>query len=361
MIRRGDDVPPNTRLEYLYLETPDAIHQGEKAEDYTFYRENKQEFTFKPDYLHYVEKQLCKPVTELLAVKYPKQPVIFEKIDDALTRCIEGLDELNRHRVMELKTYTRTVEEGWYSKHIVGWNAKWCGKCRGIDSERCAKHNPKTKPMTYSYKTNAAKVQYILDSIAARKANPKTPNTINPDRHQELIEVCLRWKSRHIIDRLHTQYGLRKRAVRKPPQISERLRLATKERGPTKVLLTGVYKTKVEGQKVEYPRHAMATLVAREDIEVENDKGKKVKTATYSIKMVDGNVLTEVPRTAFNTFYLKDSNLMDQILLARGTFKTVIEEITKLFSPVLFQGDNGKVKVYELKGGEEADGEEEEM
>ena len=349
MIRRGDDVPPNTRLEYLYLETPGAIHQGEKAEDYTFYRENKQEFAFKPDYLHYIEKQLCKPVTELLTVKYPKPAVIFEKIDDALNRCIEGLDELNRHRVMELKTYSRTVEEWWYDSYTVGWNTKWCKKCRGIDSERCAKHAPKTKPFTYSYKSNAAKVQYILDSIAARLENPKAPNTINPEKYPELYQVCLRWKSRNIIDRLHTQYGLRKRTVRKPPQVSERLRLSTKERGPTKVLLARPYKTKVDGKKVEYPRDTMATLMERTDIEIENAKGKKVKTATYSIKMIDGNVLKDVPRDAFNTFYRKESNLMDQILLARGTFKTVIEEINKLFSPVTFNGDTSAVRVYQLK------------
>src|SRR5208282_2786374 len=71
MIARGDDVPPNTRLEFLYVENEEADHQGEKAEDYTFYRENKASLKLRPDYLHYIEKQLTNPVTELLTVKYP--------------------------------------------------------------------------------------------------------------------------------------------------------------------------------------------------------------------------------------------------------------------------------------------------
>ncbi len=41
MMHRGTDIPPNTRLEYLYLENPNAEHQGEKAEDYAYYTENK--------------------------------------------------------------------------------------------------------------------------------------------------------------------------------------------------------------------------------------------------------------------------------------------------------------------------------
>jgi DNA polymerase elongation subunit (family B) len=72
MIRRGEEIPPNTRLEYLYLENDQAIHQGEKAEDYTFFKENKSVTgsNMKPDYIHYIEKQLMKPMHELISVKY---------------------------------------------------------------------------------------------------------------------------------------------------------------------------------------------------------------------------------------------------------------------------------------------------
>src|SRR3546814_17864726 len=70
---------PNTRLEYIYLENKNVKHQGEKAEDYTYYKENKSIFNFKPDYLHYLEKNLLNSVTELLTVKYKHEKVRSEE------------------------------------------------------------------------------------------------------------------------------------------------------------------------------------------------------------------------------------------------------------------------------------------
>jgi len=79
MIRRGTDIPPNTRLEFLYIQNPDATHQGDKAEDYLYYKENRHVENFKINKLHYLEKQIIRPVTELLIAKLPPQTATVRK------------------------------------------------------------------------------------------------------------------------------------------------------------------------------------------------------------------------------------------------------------------------------------------
>jgi hypothetical protein len=145
MLRRGDDVPANTRLEYIYLENPKAVYLGDKAEDYTYYRENKRDMKFKPDYLHYVEKQLMKPISELLDVKFPKNIVIpYEKLDDAVLRHIKNLNELLRQRVLAVKTHTKTI-----------------------------------KDRVYKYTKLYAQVQYILDSAEKKRQNPNIHHEVD--------------------------------------------------------------------------------------------------------------------------------------------------------------------------------------
>lgn len=77
MMRRGEDVPANTRLEYLFVDVPKAEHQGDKAEDYTYFRDNRIYENLKIDYFHYFEKQFIKPVSEAIAVRYPQEQIPF--------------------------------------------------------------------------------------------------------------------------------------------------------------------------------------------------------------------------------------------------------------------------------------------
>ena len=130
MLERGDDVPANTRLEFLYLQTKDAAHQGDKAEDYTYYKENKDIEDLKPDHLHYLEKQLSKPITELLTVKYPRDPVPYEKLDDARLRCIREMDdELISQRIARTRVFVKErsrsadLDQETCDGTCVGWKA----------------------------------------------------------------------------------------------------------------------------------------------------------------------------------------------------------------------------------------------
>ncbi|HMP28159.1 MAG TPA: DNA polymerase domain-containing protein, partial [Saprospiraceae bacterium] len=241
MLRRGDDVPPNTRLEYIYLRKEGATHQGEKAEDYTFYKENRDIYDFKPDYLHYIEKQLSKPVTEILNVKYPPQKIPYEKLENHLDRLINNLDELLQHRVKDIKFFEKSTSCEYSNVYKVGWSnyginrsysrphrvkvAVGCEKCSKMylkdPKKRCSTHKSRIISRTYYYKKKTAQVEYILASMEIKRKNPKAPNQICPIKYSELYQIALRWKSRNIIDRLYAQHGLRKRPAKRATQTGE--------------------------------------------------------------------------------------------------------------------------------------------
>jgi DNA polymerase delta subunit 1 len=70
ILQRGDIIPPNSRIEFLYLRKDDAEHEGEKAEEYLFYRENKKRFSLQADWIHYVESQFETQISQLIEIKF---------------------------------------------------------------------------------------------------------------------------------------------------------------------------------------------------------------------------------------------------------------------------------------------------
>jgi DNA polymerase elongation subunit (family B) len=78
MNERGDEVLANTRMEYLLLWNGiKDQRQGEKAEDYTFYRENRLRLGLQIDYPCYIERQLTNPLKQLLDTKYPGEKLEY--------------------------------------------------------------------------------------------------------------------------------------------------------------------------------------------------------------------------------------------------------------------------------------------
>ena len=339
MMKRGDDVLPNTRLEFLYLEKLNATHQGEKAEDFTFYSENKDIYKFKPDHLHYIQKQLSKPITELLEVKYPRVRIPYEKLEDALDREMKGLDLLLKHRVEQIKTYERTVEStidkiGWYN--ICGLCKKLCKKKH---PKMCSKHNPKTKNRTYKYKGKYAKVQFILDSAASKKRDPKKKNEIDEKKYPELIAICKRWKARHILDLVYSKFKVRKRTAKRPTQTGEKLRIKKKEEF-VQVLLTKDLTPPKKLKKAPEGRRK-GDLVTLKAVREELYKGigapaRGKKICFYTIETSSGEIIEDVPRTLITTWYYKDGCVMKDILVARGSYKCVVRELNSMFEVVVF-------------------------
>ena len=324
MMRRGDDVPPNTRLEYLYLECEGADHQGEKAEDYTYYRENKAIQNLKPDYLHYVEKQLAKPITELLTVKYPREIVPYEKIEDAVYRLLDKADFLIKTEVYKLKSYSR-------SSAPVNAGGR-----------------------TYRYKGLGAKVQYILDAAKRWEEGKRKPNeSINSEKYSDLIKACKRWKAFTILNAVHKQYGTRVRMQHRPSQTGEKLRVLVAHE-PTEAVLIEDVSTIVDAaakdpkappKKVKrvYKAGERIKLLEIKEEETETSISKK-KKYLYTIEMKDKQIIKDVERNKFTTFYYKDSSVMKDIFVARATYKNVVTQLDTLFNPF----SNKKIKDYDM-------------
>lgn len=293
MLRRGDDIPPNTRLEFLYLENEEAEYQGEKAEDFTYYRENKADEGLRPDYFHYIEKQLCNPITELLTVKFPHEKIMWEKLDDAFDRLVGKLDELNRFRVVKVKEFTKEIS---------------CQRCKAGSKVKCVIHRKVEKPRIYITKKKMAQVEHILDSVNKFRSGVK--NEINPDRHRELVSVCRRMKSRDILDRLYKMHGLRKRTERKPTQTGK-LRVNTEVKLTKKI---GSYEIGSEAKVVEIT-------------EIEDSK----KEFIYKIRMVETEeVLEDLPRNAITSWYYRDSKVLEDIQKYRMHYRDVVKQVFDL-------------------------------
>lgn len=287
LLRRGTEIPPNTRLEYLYLENPEATHQGHKAEDYTYYMENKNVEGLKPDRLHYIEKQLTKPITELLSVKFPHEIIVYEKLDDQFDRVITSpnLSDLKRSRLFRTKKYSKSA-----------------GDTEGV----------------YTFTGKEAKATYVIESSKKHGRLEFNPN--NPTE-AEIIDVCKRWKARQILNRVYRTYGLTRRPTKSPTQVGNKLRLNTRI----------IFNCRFGGaEKGQYGK----VIELREE-----EDGPKKKKYFYSILMdgIDETILKNVPRKVISTFYVKDSTIMKDILKARTYYRQIIDHLDDLFSPLIFE------------------------
>ena len=161
MVMRGTTIPPGTRLEFLYTENPDSNYKGDKAEDYIYFKENKKKQKLKIDCLHYLETQLCKPVTELLKVKYPRKMVKHEKLEDKFKRLVEEIDNrLIEHRIIK-------------------------------------------------HRKLMDRIDFVIDSSTKEGSNEVRKNS-------ELAKCAKALKSKLIIDVFHKKFGIRKRLEKRP-------------------------------------------------------------------------------------------------------------------------------------------------
>jgi len=366
MWRRGTRIPPNTRLEYLYLENPSATHQGQKAEDFTYYKENKDIENFKPDYLHYVEKQLMKPVKELLVMKYPRPMIIYEKLETAFERTMNNtaISAFKRNYVMNsVKKFSKSrPSKGRVQylddEYIIGWDAleqecggTWVTNCkkkpirsypchekikgglkerkkvmeeRSLDlikrvtdfSRKVNEPIPLAPDRDFSeYSTTCrkdAKVEYILKNISEKVVVGTRNFNPNNVREAELIGVCRKWHNRVVLDRIYRYYGMTKRRVRRPTQFGLKLR------PNTQVILLRDVETNKKGD--------LGKIISREDV--------SPKIALFDI-MMDGEskmTLKGVPRKYISTRYMKDGKIMEDILKARSYYREIVVILSEIFS-----------------------------
>lgn len=177
MKQRGDEVPPNTRLEYLFLETdnPEDL-QGDKTEDFTYYKENKNIMKFRLDPLYYLEKQLTVPISELIGVLYRRDEYLYETIE---TR-------INNRETFIFKTVDSSIKES----------------LEGLKKMMLAFNNP--NPIPYS-----KRISMVYTQIKKMK------NEALCKRFEELIQLYFKKKSEMFLDKIEKKYGIKKRPPKK--------------------------------------------------------------------------------------------------------------------------------------------------
>jgi len=319
MLQRGTEVPPNTRLEFLYIVNKKATHQGEKAEDFTYYQENKHSEGLKPDKIHYIEKQLCKPLTEILSVKYPGEIVVYKKLEEALKDAMNDpdMDPLKKQRLLRTRTFERHIFPT-ENDYTVGWEAL------GVGNESSSKWLRTGSSKCYKFTGLNAKIELVLDSSRKDK-----PNEFNYEEDCKLIELCKRWKSRRVLDAIYKRHGIKKRDHYKPSQRGARIPVET-----TVVLACDIG---------EHKKGEEALIVRRYD--------EKAKEKVFHYDLMFSNneedVLRHVERSTFDTFYRRDQFMMRDILNARRGYMDVVAELNMLCSPMKVD-DDYSVSVSEM-------------
>lgn len=370
MMRRGDDVPANTRLEFLYTyQGPEFDgHQGEKSEDYMFYKENKLALNLKPDFFHYIEKQLTKPVMELVNVKFKGDIIPYLSFADWYDRSVAKLDEVNRVRISNIgnefircvpeytptcetittsptheETITedgdvvmREVENVMHNQIYVGWEVM-CKACRnaGGGATRCTEHSPRHPPRIYTFKNLAkskealprARIEFILEKC--RESRQGVKNTI--PHGSDIEKMCLTYKSLWTINASRVyNHNKKKLGLKKPKQCSERLPVGNKKEGPTQVIFLDSFPeynispgTLGKIQSVNTIKRV--TLTSK-------GTNKETNDYFYDVRVTDPvsgdvRVASNIPRYSLTTFTRRDDRLLVGILAYRQAYNNVIFEI----------------------------------
>jgi DNA polymerase elongation subunit (family B) len=330
MMRRGEDIPPNTRLEFLYLLTKGWTHQGQKAEDYTYYKEFKDIENLRPDYLHYIEKQLAKPITELISVKFKKGFVPFIPIEDKFRECIGALPTKHRVQVARQTSYikSRPPKKIRYDddEEYIGWEVL---KVEGYERDReDYKNLAKDKPFqSYISKKLEAQATYVLDQIKSLKYEEE--DSISKEKYPDFYNLCTWYKSVELINKLYKAFGIKKRKWIRPTRSADRL-----EANVDIVMISVAYSE--EGVN----KGDIGTILQR----IESGD-KKDPVYSYSIMIGDNEthvskVIKNVPRKAFTTYTVKDGKVMDNIFDYRTYYTQVVRDIKDLGSMVTIIQDD---------------------
>lgn len=228
MIARGDDVPPNTRLEYLFLNINDPEKeklQGNKIEDYYYYRDNKLKLGLKYDPVYYLEKQLAKPLSELIRVKYPNKTIVYIDPETFIFGTINKLPitiqkdiscrKTRREKVSCLREVCKdkmvTVKDNKKYEEVLTLCDMW------LDS--VPEHREEIYCRIFGNISSLSSVD--INTIQRLKGDEKLRYLINDtveEPPKELLYQCRRLFCMNMIKRIRTYYGIKAKRWHKPYQ-----------------------------------------------------------------------------------------------------------------------------------------------
>lgn len=335
MIGRGTDIPPNSRLEFLYIKNEYATHVGDKAEDYMYYKDNKRIEGFSIDKLHYLEKQLIRPVTELLTTRYPPERKPYESIDDAFKRAITTKTLVGEYRYNLLRNAgvhrTVIVYQTGKLKYVVGWPAlKHVSKSRRYmrfveTSAEIA--NPRKIPTDYvrqyTHRSFHAKAWRIFDSIAQGGPND-FQSKYKADKI--VIDTARVWWARVILDRAYKYYGVVRRKEKRPSTACKKVPIGTE--------VSLLKPVKVDDTLYEEGTNGIVVSMYFES----EDKDAAVLHDIEVINKDDETVLLEaVTRSSFTPYISVDGTPIHDMFVMRKSYNGVIVQLDELFRTVHYE------------------------
>lgn len=351
IMRRGDEVLPNTRMEYVYIEVQGAKTASDQTEDYDFYRENKASEGFRIDHFHYLDS-IENPMQELINVSFARPWVLYEPLEEALIRAtseadpnlIFGLSKM--HRKIWSAPPGPPVTDG----SVVGWAALSSlpgGAALSSSPGRAAlpggaARGGGPRPRVYkATKLAVLKNNAILESMRLSALDPDNPDLLSAADYPELKNLALRFKSKDVMTRLKKQYRLGHVYEYRPANRGEVVKMVIKEQR-VKMMLTRA----ITHRKTSYPRGTIVEMVASYrdgvdsstiDFKAEAKAKSKIKHIwSYDVRLpgeggVEGEVI-HVERKDLAPFYLKDSRVVAQMYQAHSLKRKLNDEMVALFS-----------------------------
>jgi DNA polymerase elongation subunit (family B) len=323
MIARGDDIPPNTRMEYVYLEGT-AKRGSDKTEDFTYFRDNRKALNLKIDYMFYAESQLSTPFSEIITVAFKKEVVGFEKLEDKIERLLLEANEIAVHNMRLLpQKLEKKVKKTQKSSFDIN-------SPPGV---------VRPKARTYTFRGNDLYYELILESFRIGERQRREADSedgdgeinfqdrhLDPKEEPELYNAVLQWKSTRILEKVYHKFGLRKRPQWKPSNRGDILRIVLKQKSVRVMVL---YPTK--GLK-RYDIVKLLCYVSPEGKEISavemkgiSKEEKEVTQYSYKVEF-EGKTLV-VKRRNLTPFYYKDARVMETLCLAHGHFRETMEDL----------------------------------
>jgi len=192
MLKRGDSIPAGTRLEFVFVQRPGALYEGDRLEDFNFYRENRKGPTgLTLDLNHYVEKQILKPVTELLNVAFPHTTISAVPIKDRLGGL--DLDSLGEYQLCILKQKGGLPSKVYHILQSVK-RFDYDGITQCPEGVKLGSANPCGCVLRYGGGTR---------------------NDVNRAKHPQIVSICQDFFAWNLLSRLKKQAGLPKSRARR--------------------------------------------------------------------------------------------------------------------------------------------------
>jgi len=330
LLRRGDSVPPNTKLEFVYVKNLDTIHKSDKMEENQYYLDHKNDPDGnRIDLIEYIS-QLSNSISQLVEVKFPPKNVAYEKLEDIFEGMVSKIKFSSGFEKRGCKTFETATDI------VVGWQCLDIKKNKAqlerrflvsVDVSKvleilsgkvpeqelsCLAISPKTK--IYRCTGVKSKIERVLASKDLKlKNNSELIKVAKQLRAKIIVGIVKKQKpiSADVLGRVSSQYGVSLRNTSAHPSRT----LKSIKPGGYVMIVSGENKGKVaQITKIDGDKSRTFDLRIGKELEGEDDR--------LEIK----NVKEDDIRT-----FICQNKLLSNIVKARACYEEVCLELKHTF------------------------------